>query len=368
MPLIYPGIRIILSTRQRELDIPLSGPVVKIDTLTEEQQSEIALSVRGKDGEALLDHAWRTPGIRELITIPLYLTALLSQTVGDKLPTTKEEVLRMFVSNHENDPERAATLRDTLLGIQKPILTALATETTHAETTAISDVQARAIVKTAIDQLISEGQISSQIEPAKVLDTFVNLHMMMRSDTQDGAISFQHQQFQEWYASFTAEKFIISAASGNADNLKELRVRILDKPIWEEQILFACERLSRADQNGIDAVSFAILETLGIDPILSAEMIYRSSEEVWQKIKKEVLDFVGKWHAPAHIDRAVTFMINSGRGEFENQIWTLLENEDTQVHLPTIIQSFLINGFRKALQVSNTSEASLLRLLLYLQD
>lgn len=334
----YPGIRIILSTRQRELDIPLSGPVVKIDTLTEEQQSEIALSLRGKDGEALLDHAWRTPGIRELITIPLYLTALLSQTVGDKLPTTKEEVLRMFVSNHENDPERAATLKDTLLGIHKPILTALATETTHAETTAISDVQARAIVKNAIDQLISEGQISSQIEPAKVLDTFVNLHMMMRSDTQDGAISFQHPQFQEWYASFSAENLMLSAVKQKADSysLRELRVRILDKPIWEEQILFACERLSRADQNGINAVSFTILKTLSIDPILSAEMIYRSSEEVWQKIEKEILDFVGKWHTPAHIDRAVTFMIHSGRGEFSTQIWTLLKNEDMQVHFPTM--------------------------------
>lgn len=332
----YPGIRIILSTRQRELDIPLSGPVVKIDILTEEQQSEIALSLRGKEGEALLDHAWRTSGIRELIAIPLYLTALLSQTAGDKLPTTKEEVLRMFVSNHESDPERASALKDILLGIHKPILTMLATEATHAETTAISEIQARTIVKIAIDQLISEGQISSQIEPAKVLDTFINLHMMMRSDAQDGAISFQHQQFQEWYSSFTAEKFMLSAAAGNVDILKNLRVRILDKPIWEEQILFACERLSRADQSGIDAVSFTILETLSIDPILSAEMIYRSSEEVWQKIKKEILNFVGKWHTPAHIDRAVTFMISSGRGEFESQIWTLLENENTQVHLSTI--------------------------------
>lgn len=332
----YPGIRIILSTRQRELDIPLSGPVVKIDILTEEQQSEIALSLRGKEGEALLDHAWRTPGIRELIAIPLYLTALLSQTAGDKLPTTKEEVLRMFVSNHEGDPERAAALKEIFLGVHKPILTAIATEATHTVTTAISDAQARAIVKAAIDQLISEGQISSQIEPTKVLDTFVNLHMMMRSDTQDGAISFQHQQFQEWYSSFTAENLMLSAATGNTDVLKDLRVRILDKPIWEEQILFACERLSRADQNGINAVSFTILETLSIDPILSAEMIYRSSEEVWQKIRKEILDFVGKWHRPAHIDRAVTFMINSGRGEFANQIWTLLESEDTQVHLPTM--------------------------------
>ena len=332
----YPGIRIILSTRQYELDIPVSGPVVKIDNLTEEQQSEIALSLRGKEGEAILDHAWRTRGIRELIAIPLYLTALLSQITGDKLPTTKEEVLRMFVSNHESDCERAAVLKNTLFGIHKLILISIATEATHAEMTAIPEIQARAIVKTTIDQLISEGQISSQIEPAKILDTFINLHMMVRSDVQDGTISFQHQQFQEWYSSFTVERLMLSAATGNTDSLKDLRVKILDKPLWEEQILFACERLSRTDQSGIDAVSFTILETFSIDPILSAEMIYRSSDETWQKINKQVLDFVGKWHTPAHIDRAVTFMISSGRGEFENQIWTLLENENTQVHLPTM--------------------------------
>jgi hypothetical protein len=33
---------------------------------------------RGSEGAALVDQAWRTPGVRELIAIPLYLNALLA--------------------------------------------------------------------------------------------------------------------------------------------------------------------------------------------------------------------------------------------------------------------------------------------------
>jgi hypothetical protein len=39
---------------------------------------EIARAMHGAAGERLIDEAWRTAGVRELVTIPLYLTALLS--------------------------------------------------------------------------------------------------------------------------------------------------------------------------------------------------------------------------------------------------------------------------------------------------
>src|SRR5580704_2534821 len=45
----------------------------------------------------IVDNAWRTAGVRELIATPLYLSALLSGGSQGASPTTKEEVLRLFV-------------------------------------------------------------------------------------------------------------------------------------------------------------------------------------------------------------------------------------------------------------------------------
>ena len=100
-----------------------------------------------------------------------------------------------------------------------------------------------------------------------------------------------------------------------------------------DQFLFACERASRADPAGIDAVAAAIATALTIDPILAAEMIYRAAEDVWVRVQDNTLAFICRWHVPGVVDRAVRFMITSGRPEFAPQIWPLVENADSQVHL-----------------------------------
>jgi hypothetical protein len=63
----FPSLGIVVSTRRQALDAPISGPVVKIDVLTDAQQLEIARALRGARGEALLDRAARTPGVRSLV-------------------------------------------------------------------------------------------------------------------------------------------------------------------------------------------------------------------------------------------------------------------------------------------------------------
>ena len=126
---------------------------------------------------------------------------------------------------------------------------------------------------------------------------------------------------------------MLTAASGDSDANKMLREGILDIPVWEEAILFACDRLSRADEEGVRAVAHAVLETVGIDPLLSAEMIRRSSHDVWDQIREDVISFVRKWHTPGRVDRAVKFMIDTGRAEFSEFVWPLVSDMDDQVHL-----------------------------------
>jgi hypothetical protein len=114
-----------------------------------------------------------------------------------------------------------------------------------------------------------------------------------------------------------------------------LNADVLNWPAWEESVLFACERLSK-DAASSNTVKAAILDALGIDPMLAAEMIYRSTPEIWSHISGEVVDFVKRWHTPGKIDRAVRFMITSGRPEFSEQVWPLISHTDNQIFLEAL--------------------------------
>ncbi len=80
----------------------------------------------------------------------------------------------------------------------------------------------------------------------------------------------------------------------------------------------------------------SVLETIAIDPMLAAEMIYRSSAGVWDEIKEKIVAFIGRWHTPGKVDRALRFMIDTGHGEFALQIWSLISDPDNQVRLAAL--------------------------------
>ncbi len=312
----FPDLRVVISSRRRGGDIPIDGPVVEVDRLTEDQQLELARSLHGTDGESLMDHAWRTPGLRELVSIPLYLITLLKQAPARDLPITKEGVLRSFVAELEQDHDKSATLRDALQGCHREFLEGIAVKATKNRITALTETQARAAVNAVQERLKAEQQIAAPLQPMNLLDTLVDAHMLVRSGTADGGVSFQHQQFQEWFASFRVQQMLLSASRGDDEARNVIRKEIFDVPFWEEAVLFACDRLSRADEEGRNAIAWAILETLGIDPLFSAEMIFRSSDDVWSRVRDDVVSFARSWHTLGCVDRAVTFMIDTGRAEF----------------------------------------------------
>jgi hypothetical protein len=78
----FPALRMFVSTRWQAPDVPVRGPTIQVQPLSEVQQREIARAARGDDGEKLVDQAWRTPGLRSLIAIPFYLNALLTLVPG----------------------------------------------------------------------------------------------------------------------------------------------------------------------------------------------------------------------------------------------------------------------------------------------
>ena len=330
-----PYVRIVATTRRQMLDVPMSGPRIAIEPLSKDQEMAIARARFGAAGEKIVDDAWRTAGVRELIAIPLYLSALLSGALQGSNPTTQEEVLRLFVQQHERASDHAEALQAMLFGCHADVLTALATHLNTTGSTTMTDAGARRIVTTIIAQLRQQGQIAGQPEPIGVLEVLTSHHTLMRSGAGTGAIAFQHQQFQEWYASREVAELMRASAGGDAGARVRLRGAVFDQPAWEESIFFAVERVSRED-GGAAVVANALRLALPVDPMLAAEMIYRSSPAVWEIVKADILAFVARWHHAGTVDRAVRFMIMTGRPDFAPRVWPLASSENTQVQLPTL--------------------------------
>lgn len=332
----FPDLGFIVSTRRQALDVPISGIQVEIDLLTEQQQLEIARAARGEDGPVLLDKAWRTPGVRELVEIPLYCRALLSSTGNGDLPQTKEELLRHFIRELEAAPEPAEELRNVLSGCHGDLLTALAVEATSQANTSITDARARAVVTDAETVLIDSGQLTIRVEPMIVLDTLVSHHTLVRGAGPAGDVAFQHQQIQEWYASNEVAALMYQAAGGQKDANESLRRRVLDNREWEEPVFFAVERLSRTGPDGAAAVARAIVAALAIDPMLAAEMVFRSSDQAWTLVGPAVTDLAKRWHSPGAVDRAFGFMVRTGRPDFADALRKVVEAGDRNARIEAI--------------------------------
>lgn len=324
----------IRTPRNQALDIPFGGKRVDLLPLSYEQQMQIARAVRGEDGMKLMDQALRTAGVRELVTIPLYLTALLSLPRGMPFPTTKEEVLRHFVAAHERDTSRAEAMHGVVQDFQQDYLDGLAVLATRTANTAVSDSDARRSVSDTAALLGNNGQITIKPEPNAVLDVLVSHHVLMRPGDTPG-VSFQHQQFQEWYASHFVERRIIAEVN-DPRRREALKAEIYNFPAWEEAILFAVERMSRGDEHHRAASGKAILAAFEVDPILAAEMIYRSSDDLWMQVAVSIQEHIAHWHALGKVDRAFRFMLTSGRPEFFDHVWPLITDENEQISLKAL--------------------------------
>ncbi len=335
----HPELSLLITTRKQARDVPINGTRVSLQPLSETQQIDIARELHGDAGERMVDQAWRTDGVRELVTTPLYLTVLLALPEGSPFPTTKEEVLRRFVAVHEEDIQRPETLAQVTHGLHQRFLEDLAATATRSANTTITEPVARKSVFDTDNALETEGQITEKPQPHAVLEAFVNHHVLVRVEDPAG-YSFQHQQFQEWYASHYVERLMVRSL-GDHDSREALKADVLNQRPWEEAIFFACERLSRGTKQQQAACGAAVLAAFYVDPILAAEMIQCSTDAVWASVGPRIQGLMARWHVPGTVDRAFRFMITSGRQEFLEHVWPLITHENRQVHLAALSASSL---------------------------
>ena len=327
----FPDLSIVIASRQQGVALPLDEAwQIEIEPLDDARQNAIAQAMRGDEGLQLLQQARSVRGVRELTRIPLFLNALLSLDSASVTPGTKEAVLAAFVGTEEiRAHARGEALRHAALGFHEDALRAIARAGVAAGSAAISEVAARPAVRDVFAELVNSGQLAMQIQPGPVIDALVAEHLLIRN--ADGLLTFQHQQFQEWFASFEVEKLAIASATGDTSATEILRIEILDKRPWEESIIFACQRMD-GTIDGPAAVAHMIKLALGIDPMLAADMI-SVAPHAWEIVSSEVQTFVSAWHVEGTVDRAVAFMNSTGRQEFRPVLEPLFVATNPQIHL-----------------------------------
>lgn len=280
----YPRIGLVVSTRTHVLmpSVP-AFRTVTIRKLTGEQRAQIVQCARGEDTSTFLDHIVAHPELDDITRVPLYLRALLSLADKEPLPETKEALLRAFIETHEQNEDHKGPLGDVLQDCHRRYLEEIAVALIQSGTTTLGEEHARRVVAQTGRSLEQDGQIGRPPEPRDALVTLSGHHLLVRTGTNEGEIfSFQHQQFQEWFASRYVERLILDAGGTASEVRERLCAEIIDIRSWEEPVLFAIDRLGRGDDFEVAAAANVAVWTLGIDPMFAAAMIQRAGSGVWE--------------------------------------------------------------------------------------
>lgn len=302
---------------------------ISVAPLARSQQEAILVQRLGPGGSELLTRARRVEGLRDVLQTPLYIDALAALGMTGELPRSKEAVLRRFVEKHRDKPENFERLKSFFRKQEDSYLEEIAWRMTSEDGVSLSE---DALVASAISTstaLQEQKRITEPPQPTEVADALVSYHLLteVAAGGSDRLFSFQHQQFQEWYASKRVEKIFREALDTPSAEAQAKRDEILNAPAWEEAIFFALDRLTEGNADDHRAAAAAILGAWWIDPFLAADMIRRSGTDTWKLIQDQVVASAETWLSSDH-ELALAFMIATGRMEFADQVWQFLNSDD----------------------------------------
>jgi hypothetical protein len=135
------------------------------------------------------------------------------------------------------------------------------------------------------------------------------------------------------------------------DNIEDQRVyefqnKFINDPKWEEALLLTAECIAhKANSSKRDIAIHAISSgqhlinwALFIDPMLAARLVSQFGDYVWQEVKEVLGKQLRGWYSRSgedHKENALAAMLATGRSDFADIVWPLLEHPDQQVRLRT---------------------------------
>jgi hypothetical protein len=336
----YPMSGVAIATRPHAFRPPFADSVrIELLPLTRHQRAEYLRAAMGERGDELRVMIERSVAIDALTRTPFILREVRRIfEAGRPLPTTKVGVLEAVLQVVEENPEhRSALQRPPLAARAATYLKDIALHMTAQGTVTIPEVTARAICRATSMRLVEEGQIGAPPEPVDVLGALCDRHLLVRVEYPGVEFRFEHQQFQEFFASLVVLDRLHAVVNGGQATASRFTEEFVNAPVWDEPLRMVAEAIaSETTKTGLGVA--LVRMALGVDPVFAADLARVASAEVWRNVGGEVGEYLRTWYSvddPHHKRCALAGMLASGSPDFRDVIVPLLNAEDEQTRLRT---------------------------------
>lgn len=350
----YPDAGIIVATRAHAVNPPLPGCLrvrllplsraKRIDYLRlvlKERADELRLRI---EGSTILDELTRTPLILNQV-ISLFES-------GAPIPETKVGVLEAATKLLEAE-HRSHLQATPLSGRATRYLSELAHEMTRRGEILTGQDDSNRAIQSVIAKLTADGQFISPPNPDVVLQVLCAHHVLERIEHETVSYRFQHQQFQEFYASrYVLQVLTDLVAKRDRDADKDFARSYIDKPIWEEALFMVAEDIGhlvegQQTQTRGEGMGSRLIELASrIDPVFAANLSFLGGSALWPVVRDELSATLRKWHDandPSHKQLALAGMLATGSDDFLDIIGPALSHEERRDRIRTYVYGFSLH-------------------------
>jgi len=341
----YPKAGIIVATRSHHIRPPLQGSLrARLLPLNPRQRAEYLKQIAGSRASGLISQLESDRVLDDLTRTPLILAAITDiYLLGAPIPRTKSGVLGAIMRLVEESSEHRDHLaHPPLRGGSRYYLIDLAVLMTAQGSVMLEEEEARSVVSSVSQRLQVGGQIASLPEPAEILNELCAHHVLERLEYPSAAFRFQHQQFQEWYASQMLRKRLLELVDiSDPDTDRSFISQYMNIPGWEEPLRMVAEEIGKPSpdaQKMLQAGKKLVEWGLRVDPVFAAALARLCGHAVWTEVRDAVKGCLQSWYltgGDSHRECALAGMLVSGSDEFKDILLPLFTSNDQQVRLST---------------------------------
>ncbi len=340
----FPDAGIAIATRPHRVSPPLAACIrTRLLTLSRDQRAQYLRQILGEGANKLKAQIEASRVLDELTRTPLLLTQVVNlHQSSTPLPDTRVGVLEAATKLIE--VERRAQLQVAPISNRAAVyLAGLAASMTERGEIIIQEEVANQAIQKVNAVLREMGQLESPPNPDAILQVLCAHHVLERLENPSPSFRFQHQQFQEFYASrFLLQKLLLLIEQGDADAYRAFSASYIDKPLWEESLFMIAEDVKRRAK---EATSKSEAEGLGallvglaakVDPIFAGELARYCGPDLWPRIRGDLASILRRWHTAHdshHRQLALAGMFATGADEFLDVIGPLLTSENHHARL-----------------------------------
>ena len=340
----FPRAGIIVATRAHHLTPPLLGALrLRLLRLRRAQRDAYLADRLGVQGAELRTRIDGDPSLDELTRTPFILSEVVSLfEAGAEIPSSKIGVLaRVLHLQEQRDEHRNALETAPIFGQQTDYLKILATEMTHRGAVKLPESDARAVVAAVARDLLDRGQIEP-VAPPMVLATLTAHHILERVDYPQTAFQFEHQQFQEYYATLDVRARLLDLRDDDHDATGRFIADYVNDPAWAEPLRMIAESLQTSngetEERNTRAGGKLVEMALAVDLVFAGELAQLCGAAVWNEVRMVVGERLRGVYATCD-DRyrhyALAAMLATGADDFVDIIVPLLSGQDQQLRLST---------------------------------